>query len=181
MKGLDVFSTKFFEHKIDTSDAYNIINEILRKRDQIKLISSTSQRQSTEVYQTDYTDPVKLETFESIISKINAQFEKYNAIFTLREYWASIYKFEGHHPLHNHSFGLTDYANYSGILYLSSIGNTTFFSTSPTSFESSVDIQSEVGKIVLFPATLPHVYQPTFVESNERFVVAFNGNLINVY
>jgi hypothetical protein len=180
MRALDVFPTKFFEFNIDRNDAYNVINEILRNREQIKTISSTTQPQSTDVYQTDFCDPIKLETFEQIIQNISSKFAEYNSTFVLKEYWTAIYKSFGWHNLHNHNYGITDTINYSGILYLSDIGSTTFFSDSPTSFESSVNIQSQTGKIIFFPAKLPHVYEPTLVEANERFVVPFNGSLTNV-
>jgi hypothetical protein len=54
IQGLDLFPTKFFEVKIDQVDAFNVLNEILRKEDEIRMISSTRQNQSNEEYATDY-------------------------------------------------------------------------------------------------------------------------------
>ena len=63
--------------------------------------------------------------------------------------------------------------NYSGILYLTDHGNTTFFSGNPSSFDNDFSVDPEVGKVVLFPSTLVHSATDNASE-HERIVVAFN-------
>jgi len=183
MIGLDLFPIKFFEIRLDQVDAFNVLNEILRKEDEIRLISSTRQNQSADEYATDYpynkdSVIVELESISSVFNKVKTTFEENNSIIDIDQYWTAIYTKTAHHSTHNHSSNILDKINYSGILYLTDIGHTTFYSTNPSSFENKFDSKSEVGKILIFPSTIPHSVEPTMDES-KRVIVAFNCEIRN--
>lgn len=180
MNSIDLFATKFFEFFIDRVDVYNIINDILRNKEQIKIISSTTQQQSDEVYKTDYFDPIKIDSFDFAIEKVNKEFRKFNMNYQIHNYWTAIYNDSGFHGMHNHLETSVDQHNYSGILYLSAIGHTTFFSNAPSSFHKKATINSDIGKVIFFPSDLPHCYEPVNSSNNERYIIAFNGSLKNV-
>lgn len=184
MNGLDLFPIKVFESQIDQVDSFNLLNEILRNQDEMKIISSTRQEQSIEEYITDYpynqeSKVVQLETLDKIFDDIKSIFTQWNSSFEVINYWTAVYIKNGHHGLHNHSNGVLDRCNYSGIIYLSDLGETTFFSTSPSSFESTFVFKSKMGKVLIFPSTLPHMVHPTLNGENSRYVVAFNCEIRN--
>lgn len=177
MRVLDVFPSRFFDILLEKQDAFNVLNEILRKKEELKTISAVSQKQSVENYITDYDNPVELETFRIVISKIEEMFKQYNLSFNLSSYWTSIYTGSGFHTLHHHQMKRVSDSNYSGILYLSDIGSTEFFSCSPSSYDNYLCIPSEFGKVVMFPSIIPHTYSPTHNDNNIRYVVPFNFEL----
>jgi len=183
MIGLDLFPVKFFEIRLDKVDAFNVLNEILKKEDEIRLISSTRQNQSADEYATDYSfdqdqKVVELESINSVFDKIKTAFEENNSIIDIYQYWTAIYTKTAHHLTHDHADNMLDRLNYSGILYLTDLGSTTFYSTNPSSFENKISLDSEVGKIIIFPSKIPHSAQPTMDES-KRVVVAFNCEIRN--
>ena len=183
LNGLDLFPIRFFEINLDQVDAYNVLNEILRKEDEIKLISSTRQLQSADEYITDYpynshSAIVELESMGLVFDKVKTVFEENNSIIDIDQYWTAIYTKTAHHSTHDHSSNILDKINYSGILYLTDIGHTTFYSTNPSSFYNDFKINSQLGKIIIFPSTIPHSVEPTMDES-KRVVVAFNCEIRN--
>jgi hypothetical protein len=183
MIGLDLFPIRFFEIRLDQVDAFNVLNEILRKEEDIRLISSTRQTQSATEYITDYPYQqddkiVELESISSVFDKVKNTFEENNSTIDIGGYWTAIYSKTAHHGTHDHSSNILDRINYSGILYLTDIGSTTFYSTNPSSFENRFYSKSEVGKILIFPSTIPHSVEPTLDES-KRVVVAFNCEIRN--
>ena len=183
MIGLDLFPIKFFEIRLDQVDAFNVLNEILRKEDEIRLISSTRQNQSADEYNTDYpydkdSKVVELESMGLVIDKIKNEFEENNSTINISNYWTAIYTKTAYHSTHDHASNILDKINYSGILYLTDIGSTTFYSTNPSSFENKFSSKSQVGKILIFPSAIPHSVEPTFDDS-KRVVVAFNCEIRN--
>lgn len=184
MIGLDLFPTKFFEIQLDTGDAFNLLKEIMRKEDEIKIISSTRQIQSIEEYATDFSyqddsKVVKLENLEKVFNIIKNEFDKNNSLIEVIDYWTAIYLKTGYHGLHTHKNNILDKCNYSGIIYLSDLGGTTFYSPSLTSFESNFVSKSEMGKILIFPSNVPHAVNATLVEENKRYIVSFNCEIRN--
>lgn len=184
MKSLDIFPTKMFEYRLDPADSFNLLNEVMRKEDTLKIISSIRQTQSTEEYMTDYPNTkekpgVKLENLEHIFTILENKFGEYNTSFNVTSYWIAVYLKSGFHGLHNHNTTITEHENYSGIIYLTDIGCTTFYSTSPSSFDKMYTSNSEMGKIIIFPSTLPHAVEPTYHEENKRYVIAFNCEMKN--
>ena len=183
MIGLDLFPIKFFEIRLDQVDAFNVLNEILRKEDEIRTISYARQDQPNDEYCTDYPYSkddiiIELESMNLVFDKIKKKFEENNSIITIDRYWTAIYTKTAHHQTHDHSNNILDKVNYSGILYLTDMGSTTFYSTNPSSFENIFRSRSEVGKILIFPSTIPHSVQPILDES-KRVVVAFNCEIRN--
>lgn len=179
MNGIDVFPTKFFEFQLDKVDSLNILNEIKRKEKDIKLISSTRQFQSVNDYITDYHTPsnsgdVIIENLDKVFKPIEVYFNQYNADFRVIGYWTAVYIKNGFHTLHNHQEFILDKRNYSGIIYLSDIGGTTFYSTSPSSFQTIFYSKSSMGKVLIFPSSIPHDVEPTFDEKNKRYIISFN-------
>jgi hypothetical protein len=183
MIGLDLFSTKFFELQLDQVDAFNLLNEIMRKEDEMKIISSTRQSQSVEEYITDYSSSnshtVKLDNIDKVFQIIKSSFESYNADIDIISYWTAVYIKTGYHSLHIHKGNILDKCNYSGVIYLSDLGQTTFFSVSPTSFEASYVSVSKMGKVIMFPSTVPHAVDPTYDENNKRYIISFNCEIKN--
>ena len=184
LNATDLFPTRFFHFKIDQVDAFNLLNEIKRKEEDIRLISSVREHQSLDEYATDYPQQrgdcvVELEHLNKIFCNIKDQFDKNNSTIDIKLYWTAIYLKNGYHQLHNHKDNILDNCNYSGIIYLSDLGGTTFYSVSPTSFESRFFLKSEMGKIIIFPSLLPHAVEPTHNEENKRYVVAFNCEIRN--
>lgn len=175
---LDVFPTRFFEMKLDQVDAFNVLNEILRKEDEIRMISSTRQEQSSDCYATDfssYKDDIRidLKSMDLVFELIRKNFEENNCTISFRKYWTAIYSKTAHHSTHNHYFGILDRFNYSGILYLTDIGGTNFFSTNPSSLETDFHSHSRMGKILIFPSALPHSVEPMMNDA-KRVIVSFN-------
>ena len=184
MIGLDLFPTRFFEIQLDKVDAFNLLHEIVRKEDEIKIISLTRQNQSIDDYITDFTydrdsENVKLDNIDKIFKVIKNNFEENNSNIDIVDYWTSVYFKNGHHSLHNHRMDILDRCNYSGIIYLSDLGSTDFYSTSLTSFHSKYQCVSKMGKVIIFPSDIPHVALPTYSEENKRYVVAFNCEIRN--
>ena len=183
MIGLDLFPTRFFQINLDQVDAYNVLNEILRKEDEIRLISSTRQKQSSDEYATDYRyshtqNSIGLETMNVVFDKLKIIFEENNSTIDIDSYWTAIYSKTAHHSSHTHANSILDTINYSGILYLTDIGSTDFYSTNPSSFQDKFTSNSEFGKILIFPSSIPHSVEPTLDES-KRVVVAFNCEIRN--
>jgi len=113
-----------------------------------------------------------------VFDKVKTAFEENNSIIDIEQYWTAIYTKTAYHSTHNHASNILDKINYSGILYLTDIGSTNFYSTNPSSFENKFYSKSEVGKILIFPSTIPHSVEPTMDES-KRVVVAFNCEIRN--
>ena len=169
----DIFPTKMFEVKANKDVCYSILDEIVSNENRLKLVSLSSQKQSVEDYVTDYDDPIKLPQFESVIQ--NMKFD--GGELTLNRYWVASYKNNAFHHMHIHKGYCMDKCNWSGILYLSDIGFTEFFSTNPTSFFNMSRVKSEFGKIIMFPSNLPHSFTSDPMTHNKRYIVAFNFEL----
>ena len=183
LSGLDLFPIRFFEIKLDKVDAFNVLNEILRKEEDIRLISSTRQDQSADEYATDYQYNkddkfVELESMSLVFNKIKDTFGENDSTINIDTYWTAIYTKTAHHSTHNHANNILGKINYSGILYLTDMGHTTFYSTNPSSFENKFISKSEVGKILIFPSTIPHSVEP-IIDESKRVVVAFNCEIRN--
>ena len=169
------FATKFFEIQVPIDNALNVLHEIKRNRETLEVISEATQSKNVSDYVTDYSHGIKLEAFEVIENYIKSLFETQGFLFGITEYWTAIYVTnKGHHSFHNHKLNIFDPCNYSGILYLSNSGGTDFISSSPTSAQNTYHSESCLGKVLLFPSTVPHYYSPRINDDNERYVVAFN-------
>lgn len=173
----DIFPTKFFQLDVEDSLCYELLRDIDSNRREMELINNTHNKQPSEDYITDYRNPVKLKVFDSIMENLKAFFGNIGYDFILRDYWTAIYNGFGSHTIHTHKGNITNHANYSGILYLTSIGSTEFFSSCPHSWDKVFTYPSQFGKILMFPSMLPHHAVNEVKLDNERYVVAFNADL----
>lgn len=172
---VELFPTTFFNLQIDPNACRNLLSEIEQQKDSMKIISNATQNQSTRDYITDYSSPTKLEWFEKIWNQaVVEDFEQMGMKISLVYYWCAIYSHNAVHSKHTHRSGYLDSTNYSGILYLSNIGNTTFYSPNHTSKISEQNYESSFANMILFPSTVIHEVKPHQNDGNQRYVVSFN-------
>lgn len=174
---LQLFPVHVFKIKI--ADPEEILTEINSKKDQIRQVSeSSTEYQSVETYKTDYSRPVKINSFESQIISCLSDLEEKNLNAEITMYWTAIYSGTGHHSPHTHARNQFEYWNYSGVLYLCEGAGTNFYSPSVSCVEKVTTIKPEFGTVILFPSTLLHSYVPlNSLSKNERCIMSFNVNL----
>ena len=173
---VELFPSTFLNLQVDPNACRNILSEIEQQKDSMKIISNAIQQQSTSDYITDYGSPTKLEWFEKIWNQaVVEEFKEMGIKVSLVCYWTAIYNHNAIHLKHTHRSGYLDPTNYSGILYLSNIGKTTFYSPNHTSTISEHDYESSFANMVLFPSTIIHEVKPHANDGNERYVVSFNA------
>lgn len=175
----DFFPTKFFVKEIEDKNLVtNIAEEVYSNQEKIKSISWANEEQDSEIYATDFCDRVQIKSFELLMEDLKQEFANQYQI-EVRDfiYWTSFYKKFSAHQMHSHQAVFIEDYNYSGILYLNSIGSTEFFSVNPCSFQSRETIPSKLGRIVMFPSNLPHQTVSRFDSDVERCIIAFNMNI----
>ena len=177
IKALDIFPTTIMQLSIDPQACNNLLEEIESKKHTMRLVSNTTQEQKPENTITDYVSPVKLQWFEKRWDQaVTKEFKDAEKKISLVTYWSAIYSANAIHYKHNHSLGYLDSsANYSGILYLSNFGHTSFFSPNHTALVTQFDYLSEFSKMILFPSTLLHEVKSHAQDGNQRYVVSFNA------
>ena len=171
---LDLFATRFFEFTVDSELCLNVLKEIHEKKTDIHIASNAFLSMTSADYMSDYFHSVKLNSFESIMSKISEVFVSQNMSFHLKEYWTAFYRGKAGHSIHTHSKNILEKVNYSGILYLSNFGSTTFFSVNPSSFDHHHVIGSKLGRLIMFPSNVPHQTLNETELEEDRYVVPFN-------
>jgi len=176
-----VFPTSIYEMHISRDLALHLLDEIKSNQKVIEVISSATQPHPISDYSTDYTDPLRFNTFwDEVVPDMNKSLVENDMQMEVVQSWVSCYSGpSGHHPLHNHSPGYGRAGAYSGILYLSDIGFTDFFSVAYQADETQYSVPSQLGKVVLFPSIIPHQYRPERYDGNARYVLPFNGYLEN--
>jgi len=169
-----VFPCRMYFGKME--NAQEILQEVLAKKELIKNVSSISQNQSTEHYCTDYANPVRLETFEEGLAQFFNDFStETNMHIDSNQYWTACYKSGGHHTPHIHKMSVFDSVNYSGVLYLDSLGHTQFFAPHGSCEAQTLNVTSEFGKVILFPAALMHsASTASYANDSERIIISFN-------
>jgi len=175
----DVFPCRLYMGKI--KNHFEILKEIDEKLNDITIVSRNTQIQSSEDYLTDYNSPISLRSFEDCIHDFFLELRQDLGLdVELIKYWTAIYTKSGNHSIHTHRENIISANNYSGVLYLSSGQGTTLFSSNPSSFDSEVQVYSEIGDIILFPSSLPHCYYPKNITENKRTIISFNVNIRGV-
>lgn len=174
---VDLFPSKFFSFQFtDTELLQSIVEEIYSKKQSMKATSwAQGSGKSEENYVTDFSNPQCIKSFEMASQKIVEALGEVGLQYQLTKYWTALYKKFSIHELHEHNGGILQPINYSGILYLSDVGLTEFFSHNPSSFQTSTRIPSQYGRVIMFPASIPHQVITDFDFSVERCVIAFNG------
>jgi hypothetical protein len=177
IEAINVFPTTIMQLRIDPQACINLLEEIDSKKNTMKIISNTTQQQKIENYITDYERPLKLEWFEKIWNQaVTKEFRENGKEISLVTYWSAIYGADATHQKHTHSLGYLDSgANYSGILYLTSLGHTSFFSPNHTALESQYEHISAFSKMIFFPSTLLHEVKAHSQNDTQRYVVSFNA------
>ena len=169
-KNLELFSTKVFVFQFTNEEIEPLINEVLFKKEEIKKRSQIfSNHGGVGDYYSDYNNPVQLHEYEKLMYSMVNQFKN----FKVDRYWTAFYNKNSIHDKHSHANfinGATN--NFSSILYLSSIGGTTFYSPNLTSMENEFDLHSEVGKFVIFPSNLLHKGENRL--DGERIIISSN-------
>tara|TARA_R100001510_G_C7640162_1_gene197862 strand:+ start:1119 stop:1649 length:531 start_codon:yes stop_codon:yes gene_type:complete len=169
-KNLELFSTKIFVFKFTNKEMEPLINEVLRKKEEIKKRSLVfSNHGGIGDYHTDYRNPIQLHEYEKLMYSMANHFNNFN----VNLYWTAFYNKNSLHDEHKHANFIRGTANnFSSILYLSAIGGTTFYSPNLTSTEDEFYCDSEVGKFVIFPSNLLHKGENR--QDGERIIISSN-------
>lgn len=177
---MDAFPTKFFIFGVeDKALLTDLVTEVHQRKNEIKAISWGSQAHYGDTYNTDFSASITLAHFERVKEYISGVFSKNGFKYSIVDYWTALYKKGSDHPIHNHKLFCVEErnVNYSGILYLSSTGRTHFYSDNVSSWNRAFNINSEFGKIILFPSTTLHSATADPSDERERCIIAFNGVL----
>lgn len=176
MQPVPVFPTMFYETKINIDLAYDIIKEIKELEPTIRNISEATQPHPVSQYSTDFSKPLHINLFhDHVVPFLESEVEKIGYKFKLTSSWVSCYTGpHGSHPMHHHSGGWDGKTRYSGILYLSNIGYTDFFTSNMSAENYMHVVSSEVGKVVFFPSIVPHQYRTEQYDGNNRYTLPFN-------
>jgi len=177
---MDAFPTKFFMLSIDDKALLtDLVMEVNQRKDEIKAISWGSQAHYGDTYNTDFSASITLSHFERVKEYISDVFSKNGFKYRILDYWTALYKKGSDHPIHNHKllYVEKENVNYSGILYLSSTGKTHFYSDCVGSWNRAFNINSDFGKIIMFPSTTLHSATADTLDERERCIIAFNGVL----
>ena len=178
-----LFPTMFYEIDIDANLALAVLNEIKEKKHHIDTVSEATQPKPVSDYSTDYTNRVPIETFDNeVISFLQNEWSQFNIRMEKIESWVSCYTGpNANHPMHNHhATGYQYRSSYSAILYLTSVGTTDFFSVTPPASQSFYSHSSRLGNVVFFPTIIPHQYYNNNYDGNERYVLPFNCDLVQI-
>jgi len=180
-QGKELFATKMLYARVDGGTVLkDIMSEIQDNRSEIETLSRMFEHQDIKNYATDFRFPVRIKAFESLMENIKVMFKEDGYNFDLKTYWTAIYNDTAIHNMHIHKFSVLDEINYSGILYLSDIGETMFYSPNPTSQQLQYCEYSEAGKIIMFPSNIPHWVTQHKQSDCERVVMSFNFSLYEV-
>ncbi|MDB4726097.1 hypothetical protein OAF54_01580 [bacterium] len=180
MNKLEVFPTIFYETNIGVELANDIVHEIKENEDKIKNTSEATQPHPVTDYATDFCNPVSINLFHNyVLPHLRNEFDAMGYDMQFLQSWVSCYTGpHGSHPMHIHARGYNGQLKFSGILFLSNVGHTDFFSVNMMADEYQYSVPSEQGKIVIFPSIVPHQYRAESYDGNHRYTLPFNIDLI---
>jgi hypothetical protein len=171
---VDLFPVKCF--LLEVSSPQEILNECLEKKESIKDVDFSNNLTWHKNHFTDYSSPVKIFSFENQIKEALTSFHKKTGLtVSLIEYWTAFYGEGAVHEPHVHNISIFDSINYSGVLYLTGQGGTSFFCNHGLSKETTATTDGKPGSAFLFPAALPHTFSKE--GEGERVVMSFNLNI----
>jgi len=174
MSVVELFPVKCFHLKIE--DYQEILDETLKNKEKIKEVSVANKITNSPNHFTDFGATVKNLSFERQLKNrlkilsIENQFS-----IEVLEYWTAFYGEGSQHEPHVHTNGVFDSCNYSGILYLSDVGGTTFFPPHGMTNVQKTQIFGKNGDLFLFPSSLLHTFSQ--IEPKERIIISFNLSL----
>lgn len=139
-----------------------------------------------KIYYTNFFTEVTDERIESCLNKFKQficdSFKEFEIQCNISNCWFAVYDKNAVHLPHIHStdigpkLGLHSPGQYSGILYLTSIGDTIFYSPNALSRDMTFNSQSTFGKVIIFPSQLIHSVGP-HNQDVLRYVISFNMSL----
>jgi len=169
-----IFYTEMITMSVSQDMAQEVLQEVHANKDKIKLVSDATREENPDTYATDWSSPVKVNSFENLFENGVANVFKENGLdVNLESYWTAIYNQNAVHSMHNHADVIYDNNLLSGILYLTSIGETDFFANSMSAKYTHYRQNSEFGRIVIFPSTLLHSVNYHHSDK-DRYIIAFN-------
>jgi hypothetical protein len=175
----EIFSVPIKKFQFQKEEITPLLNEYQEKKEAIIQRSSFyihKEEQDISEYATDYSNPITLHEYEKLTMILKNYFENNNYTYALHNYWTAIYNKKGYHKPHVHNSGSL-YApqvnNFASVLHLTSIGRTEFCSPHAMGIEHEHSIKSEVGLLVIFPASLFHS-APSSNSNNERVCISAN-------
>ena len=171
----ETFATTIQKFYFNDEEIKHLLNEITAKKEEIKKTSYFYNMQNEDYgkeYYTDYNNPTKLHEYEKLMFMIGNFYQ--DKSFNILNYWSALYYQNSWHDTHAHS---DPRYNFSSILYLTNnTGGTSFYSPNLTSDIEKHFEASEVGKLVIFPASLFHsVYHK---DNSERIIISSNISII---
>ena len=178
---LNAFPTEFFGITFPKELITPLYNEVLEKKDEIKRISDMHAGGDTFIpddYWTDYRQPVTLDGWEKLIPYVSDYFSDFNCSCFV--YWTAIYGKYGVHAVHHHTESIfeTKVANFSCVLYLTNVGSTTFFNPNTHNVtEPFLNLKSQLGKLIIFPANIIHTSNPHNLD-REKIIISANWQII---
>ena len=176
---INIFPTELKIFNFHMEEIQPLIKEVLSQKQKIKEQSNIfSDHGGRGNYFTDYKNPTKLHEYEKLMIMVGNFFINQKKKFEVYNYWSAFYYKDSLHDTHHHSYLLENKLNnYASVLYLTTNGGTTFFSSNHTSIFHDFFIKSEVGKLVLFPSSLLHNVNNK--EDGERIIVSSNIGIFN--
>ena len=173
---IDLFPTRLFTFKIEDEKLLeDITYEVYQNKDRMKAVSWANEVTNHEDFIVDFKSPQKVESFEIVAKQIQNHFIDMGMKYELTKYWTALYKKYSVFEMHDHFTHMLQRNNYSGILYLTNVGGTQFFTHNASSFEKNATVHSEYGRVLVFPSSLPHQVITHWDSDVERCVISFNG------
>lgn len=182
MNALNVFPTRFYETQINQDLAFAILEDIKSKKPQIDIVHEATQSIPVSDMSTDFSCPIDIPLFDQhVVPHLQQEFNELGIRLTVLQKWVSCYTGPyGVHPMHNHANGWEGIPQFAAIMYLTAAGETEFFNTALHSNQYSLKVSAEVGKVIFFPAIIPHQYNNVSFDGNHRYTLPFNIMLENL-
>ena len=185
-KTTEYFPTLFYEFTWTEDEMRPLLEEMEEKKKAIKwkYLNEYAKDPEDRVddYWTDHAGSVTLDEYNKLTEEV-CNYWKPHLDVHLIAYWTAIYAKKGYHETHQHNPHPYETVgpNMSSVLYLSDIGVTQFYAPDQLSGDPDIFIQSEVGKLVIFPAHILHRAPPHMHPNEERIVISANWRISEAY
>ena len=185
-KTIEYFPTLFHEFIWTEDEIRPLLEEVNAKKEAIKwkYLNEYAKDPEDRVddYWTDHAGSVTLDEYNKLTEEV-CNYWKPHLDVHLIAYWTAIYAKKGYHETHQHTPNPYETVgpNMSSVLYLSDIGVTQFYAPDQLSGDPDIFIQSEVGKLVIFPAHILHRAPPHMHDDKERIIISANWRIQEAY
>ena len=174
-----LFPVEVYEFKFSYPEIEALIKEVGSKKKEIKKISSLHLSHAGHAlkgddYFTDYEKPIRMLEYEKLFLMLSNYFQNKGYDFNMGYYWTTFYKNNANHGAHTHH-GEHDSRkenNYSSVISLNTAGATRLLSPHLSSNITEYNFNSDVGKLIIFPANIWH--DSFYYRKEERIVIASN-------